>query len=45
MKFMVIWSNKKNIKKKAESAMATFLPIDEDKNPLIIFKFKTKIQR
>ena len=44
MKFMVIWNNKKNIKKKAESAIATFLPTDEDKNPLIIFKFLTKIK-
>lgn len=39
---MVIWNNKKNIKKKAESAMATFLPIDEDKNPLIILSFEQK---
>jgi len=27
--------NKKNIRKKAESAMATFLPIEDLKNPLI----------
>ena len=39
---MVIWNNKKNIKKKAESAMATFLPMDEDKNPLIILSFEQK---
>ena len=39
---MVMWNNKKNIKKKAESAMATFLPIDEDKNPLIILSFEQK---
>ena len=39
---MVIWNNKKNIKKKAEIAMATFLPIDEDKNPLIILSFEQK---
>ena len=29
---------KKNIKKKAESAMATFLPIEDLKNPLIFLK-------
>ena len=39
---MVMWNNKKNIKKKADSAMATFLPIDEDKNPLIILSFEQK---
>lgn len=34
------------MRKKAESAIATFLPIDEDKNPLIfkIFFEGTKIQ-
>ena len=30
--------NKKIIRKKAESAMATFLPIEDLKNPLIILK-------
>ena len=41
---MVMWNNKKNIKKKAESAIATFLPIDEDKNPLIILSFEQKYE-
>ena len=39
---MAICNNKKNIRKKAESAIATFLPIDEDKNPLIILSFEQK---
>ncbi|GGF63514.1 hypothetical protein GCM10011397_03150 [Wenyingzhuangia marina] len=35
--------NKKNIKKKAEAAIATFLPIEEDKTPLISFKINLLI--
>ena len=36
--FIAKCCNRKNIKKNAESAMATFLAIDEDKSPLIFFE-------
>ena len=33
-------SHRKNIRKKAESAIATFLPIEDFKNPLITWLFE-----
>ena len=44
-KFMETCITKKNIRKKAESAMATFLPIEDLKNPLIFLKIFRYVQK